>query len=296
MMRRSALHFCLFAVAILGLCGKVFAGTETNVYASKILRVIDPDVSRDIKNRYGRELLRLALAKSGATYRIKTTDDKSPPEARLFQDMANNLSEIDVYWAQTSNEREAMTIPIRIPIDKGLIGWRIAFVKSSNLLLLSKVKTLDDLAKFRAGQGALWPDVEIMQAAGLPVVTGQYRSLLGMLVQDRFDYFPRSIIEIRAEQRLNSELDVEVDSYIALHYPTAMYFFVQPGRKQLAEDIRVGLERCIADGSFDDLFSEYFAFPIKRAQMNRRRVFHLSNPSLNQSTLPLNRPELWYTP
>ena len=78
-----------------------------------------------------------------------------------------------------------------------------------------------------------------------------------------------------------------------LHYPTAVYFFVNRSATALAERIRAGLEAAIADGRFDDLFREVNGKAIEQAQLDARVVLLLDNPLLPAET-PLHRQELWY--
>ncbi len=211
--------------------------------------------------------------------------------------MSHNRGPLDVIWTMTSDEREKQVLPIRIPIDKGFFGWRIAFVNGDNPSLLHGVKTIEDLAKFKAGQGYLWPDTPILRSNGLPVVTGSDETLANMLSAKRFDYFPRPIIAIWNEQKNQKEFSsFAIDTTFVLHYPTAFYFFVAPDRTKLAQDLSTGLERAIADGSFDTVFNKYFQGFIRQADIKNRHIFELENPLIGPGSLPLNRPELWFRP
>ena len=58
-------------------------------------------------------------------------------------------------------------MPIRIPIYRGLIGWRIPLVSAANKDLLASVRTLDDLRRLRFGQRQDWADTPILRANGL---------------------------------------------------------------------------------------------------------------------------------
>jgi hypothetical protein len=82
---------------------------------------------------------------------------------------------------------------------------------------------------------------------------------------------------------------------LALHYPTAMYFFVSKQRPELAADIRKGLDIALRDGSFEALFLQNFGEVLKRSRLDKRRVFELKNPLLPPET-PLGDARLWYRP
>jgi hypothetical protein len=113
-----------------------------------------------------------------------------------------------------------------------------------------------------------------------------------MLTGKRFDYFPRSMMEIWEEQALNADT-LEVEPRLALHYFYDAYFMVNRKNTRLAQDIQAGLEKAIADGSFDKLFQQYFGEWLRKAHLETRTVIELRNPLLTPGT-PSNRPELWY--
>ena len=116
-----------------------------------------------------------------------------------------------------------------------------------------------------------------------------------MLVAGRFDYFPRSVTEALREASIYKDQGIRIDKHIMLHYPTAMYYFVNKKAVTLAKDIEYGLNKAIRDGTFDKLFLEYNLDSIKKSGLESRQVFHLQNPFLPKGT-PLDRDELWYAP
>ena len=95
---------------------------------------------------------------------------------------------VDVTWTMTSTEREASLRPIRIPLLKGLLGYRLFLIRNDDRRFDS-IRTAEELAPMQAGQGVGWPDVDILQAGGLSVQTGHdFEGLFGMLERGRFDY------------------------------------------------------------------------------------------------------------
>ncbi|MFG0379795.1 substrate-binding periplasmic protein [Pseudomonas sp. zbq_18] len=258
------------------------------------LRYPRAPLGEEFRPRYPLALLQLALDKAGSPLRIK------PSRHHMEQDRALlNLEQgtaVDVVWTMTSIEREQRLLPVRIPIDKGLYGWRIAFVRKTRSELLNNIDSLAELRQLRAGQGHDWPDTDILRHHGLPVeVSSSYDSLFLMLRADRFDYFPRAVLEARDELAHINASDLVMDRHLVLHYPTALYFFFARERPELAETVRQGLELAIADGSFEALFQRYHAADLALAHLQQRQVIELSNPLLPPLT-PLQRPELWYRP
>ncbi len=285
----------LFALILFKLClvQTVFAQTAQD---STRLRILDLENSGDPIGKYVTEVLRLAIKHSGVAYSLEKIPSVSTPQVRLIEDLSHNRGILDLMWTMTSDERETQLLPIRIPIDKGLMGWRIAFINPEMAERMKAIKSIQDLSTLKAGQGYFWPDTQILRHNKLPVITGTAGALPLMLSERRFDYFPRSIIEIWNEQSKHPEIKREVDTSMVLHYPTALYFFVAPNQKQLAEDIRRGLELSIANGSFEQLFTQYCRPFIVKADLKNRRIFELENPLIQQSSLPLQRPKFWFSP
>lgn len=242
---------------------------------------------------YPLKLLELSLKKSGGDYVLQPSAKSLILQGRAILSLERNDQSITLMWTMTDKEREAKLLPIRIPIYKGLIGWRIPLVNIANRDLLKNVKTAEDLAKFTGGQGHDWPDTDIMRANGLPVVTSSwYQGLFNLVSLRRIDYFPRPIAQVWWELNDTTNRDVVADSHIVLHYPAPFYFFVSKKNTKLAADLERGLNLAIADGSFDKLFNQYHADAIARANVPGRTVITLKNPYLPPET-PLHRPELW---
>lgn len=243
---------------------------------------------------YALALLRLALDKTDSALRLEPSPSSMEQQRALLN--LEHGERLDVVWSMTSIEREQRLLPVRIPLDKGLFGWRIALLPKSHAQRFKHVRNLNDLRQFSAGQGHDWPDSDILRSHDLTVrVAGSYASLFRMLRAQRFDYFPRAVIEIWDELEHAHGAQLVADSHIVLHYPTAMYFFFSRSRPELAETVRLGLEKALADGSFDRLFYMYFADSVRRARLNQRRVITLDNPLLPSAT-PLQRRELWFNP
>lgn len=247
---------------------------------------------RDPMGGYAPELLALALSRTSRRYEI----EQSPAnlaQGRAVVEMLRPDAPIDVLWTVTTPERQATLLPIRIPIERGLFGWRVALVRRADVDRFAQVRTLAELARFQAGQKHDWPDTTILRANGLAVqASTQYESLFGMLNLGRIDYFPRAVLEIQAELDAHAELDLAIEPYLVLRYPSAMYFFVAPHRAELAADIALGLEKAQADGSFEKLFQRHFRDTIESLRLRERRVLTLTNPHL-PADAPLRRRDWW---
>ena len=262
--------------------------------AEGVLRYPRAPVGDEFRPAYPLAQLQLALDKVGSSLRIVPSQHHMEQQRALLS--LEQGEAVDVVWTMTSLERERHLLPVRIPLDKGLYGWRIALLRADQPNLLQGVRNLNDLSRWRAGQGHDWPDTDILRGHGLRVeVSSSYESLFLMLEARRFDYFPRAVLEVEDELRHNRQRPLVADSHLVLHYPTALYFFFSPHDPQLAETVRQGLELALADGSFERLFQQYHGADLRRVALQRRQVIELDNPLLPPQT-PLQRRELWYRP
>ncbi|MER2490544.1 amino acid ABC transporter substrate-binding protein [Catenovulum sediminis] len=248
----------------------------------------------DSKSRYFVELIQLAIEKADieSTYKIVESDQIFNQHQQVERIQTGELS---IMWAGTQPEYEETLYPIRIPLMKGLQGHRLFIIKPEQQPEFSKVKTLQDLQAFTAGQGRFWGDTVILKNSGLPVVAPvKKESLFYMLEGGRFDYFPLAVHEPWDEVIKRKALGLTVEENILLIYPMAMYFFVSRDNKALQQLIEQGLENAIADGSFDKLFYQapHIKNALARAQLSQRTVIRISNPNLTPQT-PLERKELW---
>lgn len=248
----------------------------------------------------GRQKYPIRLLETCAKH-LSGTISFSPSKLRMQQGRALKLLEqknsiIDVAWTLTSTEREQKLLPIRIPIDRGLIGWRLLLIHQDQLDRFNSITSLEQLAQLRAGQGHDWPDTPILRHNQLNVaINHSYAGLFEMLKHKYIDYFPRSLMEIRAEEQQHAAAGITIEPQLLLHYPAALYFFVSPHKPQLAQQLHQCLNTMIANGELQALFNEYFLQDIKQANLHQRRVFTLSNPLLPPAT-PLQQPELWFSP
>jgi hypothetical protein len=260
-------------------------------HAEVVVRYPRPESGPDERSRYTLRLLELALDRAYTTYRVAQHPVRMLQGRALVRLEANDG--IEVVSTMTTAEREAKLLPIRIPLDKGLIGWRLLLINKAQASKFGALRSLDDLKLLTAGQGSDWPDTAIMRANGLNVYgTSNYEALFSMLESERIDYFPRSATEIWAELPLYQQR-LMVEPSVVLRYPTAIYFFVRKGNTQLAADITAGLEKMIADGSFEKLFQEYYGDMIRKSSLKDRRVFDMKNPYMPKD-MPIGRKNLWY--
>jgi ABC-type amino acid transport substrate-binding protein len=262
--------------------------------AASIVRYPRSESLASATEHYPVRLLRMALARSGRDYALQSTPLMMRQSRALLELQSGRV--LDVMWTMTSRERERDLLPIRIPIDRGLIGWRLLLIRKADVARFAAIRRIEELRALTALQGHDWPDTEILRANQFNVQTASdYAGMFGMLATERVDYFPRATFEIWDEAKLHAREGLVVAPGLALYYPSAFYYFVNKANVKLAADIERGMQQMLADGSYDKLFDEYFGVMVERAALAKRKVFDLRNPLLPDAT-PLARRELWYRP
>jgi hypothetical protein len=280
----STLFNCLFII--------ITSSVVINSYASEkeIDTIIHPWFEGNFKeDLYYLALLKLALESSKAEfgeYKLIITSKPMYQQRGLTQ--IKNKKGLDVIWTMTSAKRESELAAIRIPILRGLGGYRIFLIKEGEQERFSKIEKIDELKHLQAGQGSSWPDVKILRTHGFNVRTASgHETLFKMLKHDRFDYMPRALHEAWNEKKMFSGLDVETS--IAIQYPAPYYFFVNKDNIKLQNRIEKGLLNAEKNGSFQQLFNTH---PVTKnmlsaAKLNKRKIFSIRNPLLTDETIKM---------
>ena len=233
------------------------------------------------------DVLRAALERTRADYGPYTLryseQAMNPARAAAELAIANGLIHVDVRsWTA---ERAAQLHPVPIPVDRGLIGYRLLLIRAADQSKFESVRSLDDLKRFSFGLLAPWSDVRIFERNGLKVVRGtSYEGLFRMLDAGRFDALSRDIDEIQFEFDLkNAELPrLAIERTLLLRYPSARYFFVSKTIEglKLGARIEAGLGEMQKDGSFEELFRKHKSAQLDKLKIRNRRVIQLTNPLL----------------
>jgi hypothetical protein len=273
-------HFNTSAIIRCLLCGIIGLISHITVALESLHITIPPlEKTAEASAIYYPQLLRLALSKTEASdgpFEIIEYPQRLSV-GRYFAEIKRK-GLIDLTWSVTNSTYETELLPIRISLLKDLNTYRIFLIRTSDQKRFEQINSLNDLRRFTAGQGSHWPDTAILQANDLPVMTSvQFESLFPMLINKRFDYFPRGLDEIWNEEKLFAGKGLSIEEHLMLHYPSPKYFFVHKDNKMLADRIERGLKIAIADGSFDALFNSIPGYQrgYEEVSTNKRRVFTL---------------------
>ena len=201
---------------------------------------------------------------------------------------------INLHIAPADKDWEQSFIPIRIPIRRGLLNYRLLLTHKENTQAFKSVRTFSDIQKFTVGLRNGWTTTKVMRALGFNIVgVSGYDSLFLMLDRKRFDYIPRGVNEIFGEIRVRAdELKLAIVPGIALKMPMPVYIYVSPKHPRLADRIKAGFEIIMGNGKFDKLFEEYFGYQIRQAKLYTRHIIDVGNPLLSKET-PFDQKNLW---
>ena len=247
-----------------------------------------PEVPGDERHLYYWQLLDAALASNEERYGKYTLSPFALPMTfqRAAAEVEAGGARVNVISRATSLDLEKRLLPVRIPLDKGLLGVRLFLIMPETQARLDRVKTLADLRQFSIGQGSSWTDVRILESAGFKLVLADaYAPLFAMLAARRFDLFSRGAIEIEAELASQRKTfpEMTIDKRLILHYPMPRYFFVprtSEGRR-MAERIEDGLQRLRRSGEFERRYLSWKGLVLKDLELSGRTVLRLPNPELS---------------
>src|SRR5215475_5338166 len=91
--------------------------------------IIYPRTSTDFdpRNAFSLAVLDLVMNKAGVTYTIQPSEYVMERSRALIE--LENGNSINLYWTSMSKEHEKNLLPIRIPINRGLIGYLVLVIK-----------------------------------------------------------------------------------------------------------------------------------------------------------------------
>ncbi|MBL4761083.1 MAG: ABC transporter substrate-binding protein [Gammaproteobacteria bacterium] len=264
---------------------------------SNVLHASEVEIIRLSDGNRDHAVLSLALdatIEDFGPYQLK--HHKAEVQGRAIEELANNRG-IDVLWFATSAQREKRLHAIPIPIDMGMLGFRVCMIRKGSQAAFGRIRNLQGwrASGVSIGQHQHWPDTGILKANHLDVVTSQtYDALFQMLRAKRFDCFARSILEIDREMKELQITDLEIERNLLLVYPMPTFMFVSKQNIRLAKRLTQGLTRIQQDGRLKAVVLKQHEKHIEDLNLKQRRIIHLNNPELTKETRALlGSPSLW---
>ena len=229
----------------------------------------------DQRGEFATELLALVLDRSRERFRLEVVGGMNTP--RRIQ--AAQVGDVDVVSLPHHATATARLIPVRHPLQRGLLGVRVLLARPETAERLMTIGSLEELKRgYVMGYGTTWFDREVMAGLGFRMEYGsRYTGLFEMLRAGRFDYLTRGVGELWAE-RQQPQLagsGLVVVPGIALYYPLDHYFHVAPQRPALARSIERGFQRALADGSYAALFERHYGEAMREIGLDSRSIIHV---------------------
>lgn len=259
------------------LLGILAGGVLSSVLSHAGQRVFYPgaESSADARRSYPLAVLNMCQDYLHGDYEFRASGLLAQQQRNL---LLLEQGELDILWTVSTVAREQKLLPVRIPIDRGLIGWRLLLVRQGEQEQFASLGQAG-LSEKIAGQGHDWPDLAVLRANGFAAQgSSTYEGLFAMLARGHIDYFPRSVSEIWPELSTRPGLGLAVASGVALHYPEQLYFFVNRRNTALAAALTSCLRKATEDGALKRLFYQYFGEDIALAGLLRRRIVQLQLP------------------
>lgn len=235
---------------------------------------------------FARELCRAALAAAG----MEASFTHFPPaqNKRLYAELASGNLAIAFTPPDEDTfvlEKQGLIRALRVPLERGLLGYRICLVRDEDSDLLGNVRKTEDLKKVRIGQGIGWGDIAVYRDAGIDVVEAPFNSVsdpVKALASRHFDALPLGVNEYQLFlQAYNKEgAGIATDRHIVISYPWFRYVWVSTATKDsklLFEALDKGFGIIAANGEFVAIYEKYKdAEP--RKHLAGRRTIHLQSP------------------
>ncbi|MCI0144551.1 transporter substrate-binding domain-containing protein [Paraburkholderia sediminicola] len=240
----------------------------------------------DVHAAFALAVLDLAMKTANAAYTVRQAEIVME-RGRALAELAHGHNTINLHWTSMEAAAERGLNVVRIPIHRGLIGYRVFVIRKDRQRDFDKIERFSDLKAFTCGQGLGWIDADILKAAGLDVQTSTYETMFKMTQSGRVDYFPRGVVEAFAELdgRQHREPDLVVENRLMLKYRSDFIFYVATGQEVLADTIEKGLVQAYRDGTYLRLFNShpYIQDALVRTKPASRKTFHLDNPYLSEA-------------
>lgn len=261
----------------------------------------DDNIPASLKNQllYIGKLVTAVLEACGQPYEIIPTEVDFKSVEHLTADVKQGKLSLTIL--NTDTHWEERLRPIRYPVYKGLIGWRLFLIRPEMQKQFAQIQSIDELKKMIAGQGYHWPDTTILKENGFKLREAMdFQALTNLLNNGYIDYFPRGIFEIGPEHTTLQKEGGEggklvIEQHLALNYPAALNFFTARENEALAKALENGFKVINKNGTWDKLFQEHYAHVIAAANLSNRKIFKLERKHL-PDYMKNTEPGVWYMP
>ncbi len=265
--------------------------------ATDVVKAYIGESTQDRRNVFKRKILKQALENTKddyAEYQIEYHSYYMNPKRGFYELLTGET--VNAYFALTLDRWEEMAIPIKIPVRRGLVSYRLLLVNKKNLGIFKGVRSAEQLKQLRAGLNDGWTTYEIMNSQGFEIVKlNDFEGMFNMLQVNRYDYLLRGVNEVFGELEMRKERNpsLVLEPNLAVYIPSATYIFVSKKAPRIARRLREGLQKMVENGQLEALFNEFYKENLLKAELHKRTIIKLNNPTL-PSGVPLKQKEYWF--
>lgn len=246
---------------------------------------------KNLERTETRAFLQLALDKAKADFGEYTLVAQSEPDVLAAIANMQEKRGIDLIVSGVNLTWEQQLLPVYVPLERGLLGFRVCLINRGAAETFAQVKTSEDFARLgvRVAVGSNWPDRTIMTNHQIAVShAADYQDVLAMLSQKRVDCFSRSVIEASQEQDAHPEFGIE--QRLGFVYPLADLIYVRPDAEPIRHMLDAGLKRAIEDGSYRRLFNTFYHNTLLDLDFYARKLLIMGNQNMSeQARQAINR-------
>jgi ABC-type amino acid transport substrate-binding protein len=236
-----------------------------------------------IRQRHELTVLEAVLDATGGAAALEV-DPKDYPSAEDEGNIFNTGADLLVTVAGNEKFHGKEKIVLSQPIAGGILGQRILIVREDRLAAFASLDGAAGLKRLAIGIPSTWADANLFRANGYPVVErGSFDDLFIRLKAGECDYVALGANEVEEAYADRTEPlgGLVIEPSWMIRYPMPLVFYVSPDRPELAQRMQAGLERIMADGQMDTIFSAHYGAIRERLQLDQRRVIELFNPMLD---------------
>ncbi|MGB3724535.1 MAG: hypothetical protein WA981_02125 [Glaciecola sp.] len=203
-------------------------------------------------------------------------------QGRAFAELVKG--NIDIFIGAPTKERERLARAIYVPLDRGMLGFRICLIHTENQRLMDVDTPQHIINKnLSVGLGSHWPDKSVYTNNGFDTVTSPiHDALYGMLHNKRFDCLTRSVNEIKDDLNNHPTLNIKVEPSLMFIYPLGDFIFVNANNHDLFARLHKGVHAALKDNSFYDAFDQHYSNDMRINRVNERKLIFLQNNNISE--------------
>lgn len=262
----------------------LFSTTSPLMADEKLVVTYRPPADRgDLRYDYEQSALKLALDKTQDKYgsfELQQGIGMNLPRAiqTAKKDALKNFFFKTSYSSKYINELSY----IPIPIDFGIVGYRVCFTSKALAEKIAAMSSIEELRTLTVGQGKGWSDVDIFRYNKFHVFEVlEYKNLFPMVAAGRFELFCRGANEILKEWEEFKNLEgLAIDKSFAFAYKFPRFFWTNKNNTEAIKRITEGLNIAYVDGSLLELWKSFNIESLNFIEIEKRKIFWLENPQL----------------